>query len=57
MYVVSLNCNSASKLIGNHHSLMNITNLHGQVVVPKYKPYVVSTNGQAVSNMGNGQHA
>ena len=54
MYVVSLNCNSASKLIGSNNSLMNITNLHGQVVVPKYKPYVVSTNGQAVSNMGNG---
>ena len=57
MYVVSLNCNSASKLIGSSHSLMNITNTRGQVVIPKRSNYVVSTNGQAVSNMGNGQHA
>ena len=57
MYVVSLNCNSASKLIGSNNSLMNITNLHGHMV-PKHTLYVVvSTNGQAVSNMGNGQHA
>ena len=58
MYVVSLNCNSASKLMGSNKSLLNITNSCGQVVVPRSKPaYVVSTNGQAVSNMGNGQHA
>ena len=58
MYVVSLNCNSASKLMGSNKSLLNITNSCGQVVIPRSKSaYVVSTSGAPVSNMGNGQHA
>ena len=58
-YIVLANCNSeggmkASKLIGSDNSLMNITNLQGHMV-PKHTLYVVvSTNGQAVSNRGNG---
>ena len=36
MYVVSRNCNSASKLIGSHRNLMNIT-YRGIIKVGKRK--------------------